>query len=54
MDRLTDLGRIKVTVQRVYLEKRAVPQRCPKDDGDQITEVSEKMLKGKAIVSTVR
>lgn len=53
-EKLKSLGRIQVKVQRVLRTVRAVPSHCPKIMEKPITEVSEKMLKGKAVTNTVR
>lgn len=49
-----DLGKIQVSIRRVHRTKRALPLHTPKDKiGKPIVEVSEKILKGRAIVNTV-
>lgn len=49
-----DLGKIQVSIRRVHRTKRALPLHTPKDKiGKPIVEISEKILKGRAIVNTV-
>ena len=55
MTEVKDLGKIRVTIRRVHRTKRASPLYASKDKmGRPIVEVSEKILKGKAISNTVR
>lgn len=50
-----DLGKIRVSICRVHRTMRALPIHTQKDAIEKpIVEVSEKMLKGKAITNTVR
>lgn len=49
-----NLGRIQVKVARVHRILRSTPIRPNKVTQKQITEVTEKVLKGKAIANTVR
>ena len=49
-----DLGRIRVTVGRVHRSLRSTPRRSTKEKQKPVTEVTEKVLKGKAITNTVR
>lgn len=51
--RLDELGSIKVTVQRVILQPRQRGTECLGDGYQSVAEVSEKMLKGKAISNSV-
>lgn len=53
VDQVKNIGRIKLEVNRIYRVKLASPRYVSKTLGKQITEVSEKMLKGKAIVNTI-
>lgn len=48
------IGKISVTVHRVHRIKRAIPRRSIVGHQKPITEVSEKVLKGKAIANTVQ
>ncbi|MCJ1483974.1 hypothetical protein MMC06_004142 [Schaereria dolodes] len=49
-----ELGMIQVTCERVFRRKRPIPYFPALQNHKTITEVSEKMLKGKAIANTVR
>lgn len=49
-----NLGRIQVTVGRVHRPLRSTPLRTTKWKQEPVTEVTEKVLKGKAITNTVR
>lgn len=53
VDQVECLGRIKVEVKRLYRVKHARPTETPTTLAKPITEVSEKLLKGKAIVNSV-
>lgn len=49
-----NLGRIQVEVGRVHRIPRSTPIRATKASQKPVTEVTEKILKGKAIANTVR
>ena len=49
-----NLGRIQVVVGRVHRSLRRTPRRSTKEKDEPVTEVTEKVLKGKAITNTVR
>ncbi len=51
---LENLGRIRVTAQRVLRTRRALPHHNYGIHHKPVTEVSEKLLKGKAITNTVQ
>lgn len=53
MDRVKSIGRIKLEVDRIYRDKYTNPIYASKNLEKPITEASEKMLKGKAIVHTI-
>lgn len=53
MQRLGDLGSIKVTVQRVTIESWQREGEYAGEGHRPVAEVSEKMLKGKAISNAV-
>ena len=51
---LNNLGRIQITIQRVLRETMKVPVPATKISLEPTVEVSEKLLKGKAITNTIR
>lgn len=53
MQRLGDLGSIKMTVQRVTIESWQREKKFVGEGHRPVAEVSEKMLKGKAISNAV-
>lgn len=54
VDDVKDLGRIRVKVCRIYRFKRAVPLYSTRQAQEPVTEVSEKILKGKATGNIAR
>lgn len=54
VDDVKDLGRLRVKIWRVHRTKRAVPRPCSMRTQGPVTEVSEKILKGRAIGNIVR
>ena len=54
LSEVQNLGKIQVIVKRVHRSLRTTPRRSTKEKDEPVTEVTEKVLKGKAITNTVR
>lgn len=54
LDQGQKLGRIQVEIRRAIFRKRPIRLPRSKREFNTVTEVSEKVLKGKAVYNTVR
>ena len=54
LDRAKDLGTIRIIVQRTKRRKRRFPRSRVGESPQDLSEISEAMVKGKGLANTVR